>query len=381
MKHFDYIFSGGGCAALSLLVRICEDSFFADKRILLIDKSLKQENDRTWCFWEKSAGRFEPVVHHKWQRLSIAGDNYNEIHELSPYEYKMIRGIDFYNYCHGIILGNTNVTILHEEILATGNDDIVPFVKTATGKYTARYVFNSVLFNAAEVRHKLTKKDHYLLQHFKGRLIETDQDVFDPSVGTLMDFRISQNAGTSFVYTLPVSPRKALVEYTLFTADLLQQEQYDAVINDYISNYLNISDYKTEADEFGVIPMTSYKFPTHEGSVINIGTAGGQTKPSSGYTFTFIQKHSALIIELLKAGQFPVREESFSEKKFRWYDRTLLNVLANKKLQGAFVFTELFRKNTITDVFSFLDNETSIGRDLKVISVLPKWVFAKAGLS
>ncbi|MET0299170.1 MAG: lycopene cyclase family protein [Flavitalea sp.] len=380
MKHFDYIFSGGGCAALSLLVRMCEDPFFADKRILLIDRSLKQENDRTWCFWEKAAGRFEPIVHHKWQKLSIAGDNYNETHTLSPFEYKMIRGIDFYHYCHGIIFANSNISILHEEIISTGNDDVVPFVKTASGKFTARYVFNSVMLNGNEIRNKLSKKDHYLLQHFKGRLIETDHDVFDPSTGTLMDFRISQDAGTSFVYTLPVSPRKALVEYTLFTGDLLKQEQYDAALDDYIASHLKLSDYRTEATEFGIIPMTSYKFPAREGSIINIGTAGGQTKPSSGYTFTFIQKHAALVIELLKAGQFPVREETFTDRKFRWYDRTLLNVLANKKLQGAFVFTELFRKNRISDVFGFLDNETSISRDLKVISVLPKWVFAKASL-
>ncbi|RYG02445.1 MAG: hypothetical protein EOO02_10565 [Chitinophagaceae bacterium] len=136
--------------------------------------------------------------------------------------------------------------------------------------------------------------------------------------------------------------------------------------------------YEVVSSEFGVIPMTNHPFPSHEGRVINIGTAGGQTKPSTGYTFSFIQKQADSIASLLALRKFPVVKQNFAAKKFNWYDSILLNVLATGKLPGAYVFTELFRKNKIADVFRFLDNESTLIQDLRVIRSLPVLVFAKA---
>lgn len=105
-----------------------------------------------------------------------------------------------------------------------------------------------------------------------------------------MDFRVSQEEGTTFVYVMPLSPTQALVEYTLFTERLLTQDQYNAGLKNYIESFLQTNEYKVLEEEFGVIPMTDLVFPEVEGNIIHLGTAGGQTKPSSGYTFRFIQK-------------------------------------------------------------------------------------------
>ena len=373
-KDYDYIFSGGGCAALSLLMRLNASGGLHAKRVLVIDKAAKNENDRTWCFWQKGDGFFESIVYRSWEHLNIYGDDYAQTHALDPYRYKMIRGIDFYKHCLDTITDHPAVTILSGEVLETGNSDGQAFVTTASSRYTAKFVFNSILFEQPKPR----PNQFYLLQHFKGFIIKTAVPCFDPKIGTLMDFRIDQVHGTSFVYVLPLSSTEALVEYTLFTATLLPQEEYDQAVHQYIKQVLKIDAYEVLSSEFGVIPMTNYNFPTHVGNVINIGTAGGQTKPSTGYTFSFIQKQAAAIAKQLAMGKFPVVARSIRDRKFNWYDSVLLNVLATGKVPGAFLFTELFRKNRITDVFRFLDNESTLVGDLKVIKVLPTRIFAAA---
>jgi lycopene beta-cyclase len=124
--------------------------------------------------------------------------------------------------------------------------------------------------------------------------------------------------------------------------------------------------------------MTDYKFPSHQNNIINIGTAGGQTKGSSGYTFHFIQKHSRAIIDaLVQTGKPFVRPLS---KRFNFYDSVLLKVLNEGRTPGKKVFTELFKKNPVDKVFKFLDNESSLREEVKIISSLPTLPFLKAGI-
>jgi lycopene beta-cyclase len=48
-----------GCAGLSFAVHLIQSGKFSDKKILLIDKAPKIQNDRTWCFWENENGFFK----------------------------------------------------------------------------------------------------------------------------------------------------------------------------------------------------------------------------------------------------------------------------------------------------------------------------------
>ena len=68
-------------------------------------------------------------------------------------------------------------------------------------------------------------------------------------------------------------------------------------------------------------------------------------------------------------------------KKFNFYDTVLLKILIERKLPGAYVFTELFENNEMKEVFKFLDNETSLSEDIKLISSLPKGKFINAAVS
>lgn len=378
MKHFHYIIAGAGCAGLSLLVRLLQSGKFSDKNILLIDKAPKQGNDRTWCFWEKGDSFFEPVVYKSWQQLWVYGKDYAQLHDISPYRYKMIRSEDFYVYCFNVIKQFSNVTIEYGTIESTGfqklNDKSV--LQFNGEQISADIIFNSISFS----KPKLRNGQYYLLQHFKGWVIETPSATFNPGEATLMDFRVDQQHGTTFVYVMSFSPTKALVEYTLFSKELLPANEYNDGLKKYIKDILNIPDYRIHEEEFGIIPMTDYIFPMYSSGAINIGSAGGQTKASTGYTFQFIQKQTAAIAECLLNSEQSINNIAISPRRFRWYDSTLLNILSRNKLSGSFIFTELFKKNKATDILQFLDNETSFAREMKIITVLPKGTFIKAAL-
>ncbi|MDQ6761184.1 MAG: lycopene cyclase family protein [Bacteroidota bacterium] len=374
-KQYDYIFLGAGCATLSIVMRMIASEKFSNKKILLIDKDDKKKNDRTWCFWEDGEGFFEKIVYHKWEHLFFSTDDENIPLDISPYQYKMIRGIDFYQYCFSVINAQLNIDVINGNISFDDenisskiffNGEVLLLKKSA-------YIFNSI-----HVPGKKQRGRFYLLQHFKGWIIETNENYFDINKATLMDFRVRQDLGTTFVYVLPLSPGKALIEYTLFTEKLLSQNEYNAALKDYISSFLKLENYKIIDEEYGVIPMTNATFPDYENGMYYIGTAGGNTKASTGYTFRFIQKQANTIVEELVKNKDVIKLRK-PHKRFYFYDSTLLHILSKKLLGGKEIFSVLFKKNRASTVLKFLDNETSISEEIKLLNSLPKKIFIKAG--
>jgi lycopene beta-cyclase len=369
--QYDYIISGAGAAGFSLLVRMMQNPFFKGKKILVVDKAPKESNDHTWCFWEKTAGIFEPVVHFRWQQVNFFSNHKSELLDLEPYSYKMIRSLDLYQYVYELASKQPNVTFLYGDIEAAGNAGNKGFIVVDGVSYEAGFVFNSVLFT----RPPVPEGKFYLLQHFKGYVIETAGPGFDPLLATLMDFRVSQENGTAFVYVLPVSTHRALVEFTMFSRHVLNEEEYDAALGHYIQNYLHIDDYKIVEQEFGIIPMTNIKFVASVDRVINIGTAGGQTKGSSGYTFQFIQKHcDKIIADLSRLGNIS-GDASFFGRRFNLYDSVLLNILSGNKLPADKIFSDLFTKNPVDRVLRFLDNESTLEDEINLMATLPRRPF------
>lgn len=350
---------------------------FNDKKILLLDKEPKIKNDRTWCFWEKEDGFFDEVVYRKWDTVSFLSNEFSSAMNITPYQYKMIRGIDFYNYCFTEIAKNNNIELVYGDVKtpAYEKDDLLLGINNSEFRLFApgTQVFNSIYKPGEQ-----NKKNIRLLQHFKGWLIETAAPSFNPGEATMMDFRVHQQQGTTFAYVLPLSTTSALVEYTLFTKELLPREKYDKELENYIRNFLGVKNYSVKEEEFGVIPMTNEKF-SFAGKGWQIGTAGGQTKASSGYTFQFIQKQSQQIVDYLITRK-NLNYLPAAPKRFRFYDNVLLHILYHNQLPGDKIFTQLFKKNKPQQVLRFLDNETSLKEELKIISSLPTWPFLKAAL-
>lgn len=373
MKHFDYIIAGGGCSGRSLAVRMLPYLKAANKRVLLVDKVSKKDNDRTWCFWEKHADVFEPAVHRKWSHLTFAGSYNRQNLDIRPYQYKMIRAVDFYAYTDEQLSGSEHISIVQGNVEDITADDKQGYVKIDGLTFSADYVFSSI----PRIQEKKPERYQYLLQHFEGWVIETKAAVFNPERATLMDFNMSQEAGTTFVYVLPLSSTRALVEYTIFSENELPAAAYTAALKQYISEQLHCDDYEIKEREKGVIPMSDHPIKQQEGRIIYLGTAGGFTKGSTGYTFRFIQKHTAAIVEeLLKSGTPHVAR--VSSKRFDLYDATLLHLLSSRRLSGKTIFSTMFKKNKPAQILKFLDNETSLIEEISIFSTLQKREFSLA---
>ena len=373
--QYDYIITGAGCAGLSLVMYMVNDDKLKDKKILLLDKDPQSSNDRTWCFWEKQKGLFQSIVYKEWQNLSLYTHELTKELKIDPYIYKLIRGIDFYNHCLKNIKQFPNVHFMQADVEDIASSEKETFVLVNGRKIYGHYIFNSIIFKKPNLR----SNQYWLLQHFKGWFIETVEPVFDAGSATLMDFRTGQEKGTAFFYVLPFSAKTALIEYTLFSTKLLAENEYEKALKNYTELQLKIKNYTILKIEFGMIPMTNYSFASAKNNIINIGTAGGQTKASSGYTFSFIQKHSMDIVKGLSESSNPTAYFK-KTKRFGFYDSILLHILYHQKLKGEEIFERLFDKNKAALVFKFLDNETSLAEEITIINSLPALPFMKAAM-
>ena len=107
MQHHHYIFTGTGLSAMMTVYEMVVSGKFKDKSILLIDENAKKTNDRTWCFWDEKRD-FDSIVSKTWNTALFADEHFQRILDLQPYQYKMVKGLDFYNYVLAVILKEEN---------------------------------------------------------------------------------------------------------------------------------------------------------------------------------------------------------------------------------------------------------------------------------
>ena len=374
MIYFDYIIIGAGASGLMLADAMGRDSHFAKRSILLIDKEAKRSNDRTWCFWEKGPGTFDAIVSKTWSTIYFGGQQFSKIIDIQPYHYKMIRGVDFYEHYLNRLAKYPNIEFRQEKITGVEDKDNEVLVSSNANQYSAKKVFNSIFnYNMTAQQTKYP----VLQQHFLGWTIQTTDPIFNPSQVTYMDFSIPQKGNTRFMYVLPFSKTKALVEYTLFSKEVLEKSEYKEAIVDYLQNQLGCQQYNIIETEQGSIPMTCYDFRDHHTKNIRyIGTAGGWAKPSTGYTFMSSAKKVPTLVEYIKTGA-PLNKLSY-RNRFWYYDLLLLDVLAKNNAEGHLIFETLFKNRDIHLIFKFLDEQTILPEELYYIAGCSKTPFLQA---
>lgn len=369
MPLYDYIIIGAGASGLLLADALGKDDFFKDTSILLLDKEEKKTNDRTWCFWERDEGDFETILHKKWPNIYFGGADLRLSTPIAPYQYKMIKGADFYEYYVKRIKGYPNIECRQEEVIAITEQT----VQTKDNTFLGKHIFNSVFDYT-----NLFKQDKYpvLQQHFLGWFVKTEKAVFNANEATFMDFSIPQKGNTRFMYVLPFSKTEALVEYTLFSEHVLKTEAYEEAIVAYLQD-LDCGTYKIKEKEKGNIPMSCFDFAQkNTTSLLHIGIAGGWAKPSTGYTFYNTSKKVRALVAHLKRGK-PLNK-FHSRNRFWFYDLLLLDILQRDNNLGRSIFESMFKKRKPQLILKFLDEDTSFWEELKVIWACPKWPFLKS---
>lgn len=373
----DIIIAGAGLAGLSLLYRTMNQGIWKDLSIVVVDEHLENPAQKNWSFWKKFSGPFDDLICQRWHRLSFFNaDGHETKLAVGGYTYNTIRSSDFHQHCISQLRTFKNISFVAGKVLEIYQENSKCYLNTLNLRYEGSYLFNSI-YN----KPTLTPGSQYFLQHFRGLMIRSAQFNFVEDQAYLMDFRTSQEHGASFFYTLPFASDEAFIEYTVFSKKVLTLPEYEEKISIYLKEVLHITEYAVLDREYGVIPMTDHHFRRFEGNIINIGSAGGDTRGSTGYTFSNVQLTVGYIIANWKAKGDPFFSEEVIGKKHQLYDATLLQVLDDGAYKGHQVFEDLFRTTKAESVFSFLDAKSSWVEELALISSLRPLPFLKAMIS
>lgn len=378
MEQYDFIIAGAGCAGLSLVYQIL-NSHLCHSRILLIDKNAKNANDRTWSFWTDEITPFDQIVSKTWKTVELRDEKKRLVLPLERLTYKTIRGIDFYDTVRQKIAQFPNVEWLQaniEEIEQTDQHDQHAEVRADGQKYSAKWVFDS-LFRPADFSVSAPNY-HYLIQHFQGYIVRTSKPIFDPQTVTMFDFRTEQIDGVHFFYILPISETEGLVEFTVFSKELLPKNVYQEKLQNYLAEKLHTTNYEILETEWGVIPMTDFRFERRPmPNVMRIGTNGGVSRGSTGYTFLRIQKDTEKIVDSLLRAETPFYKTT-SQWEFEAMDTVILNIMQQKGEIVSRLFMEMFANNPVERVLRFLENGTSSFENLQIMASVPPFPFLEA---
>jgi lycopene beta-cyclase len=365
---YDLAIIGDGCSSFLLLNELSKYSDFKNKKVLLLGDG--QEKQRSWCLWDKQLeAPFDRMVKHAWSNLIFESLGSHIKESIAPYQYFYIPGENFFQYFQNIFLPKFPQIsyIIDRGIDILGEPENFKILAEKE-IYNAKMVYNSAF---------LCKRPMIdIWQHFRGWFIEFDQPILDSGTAVLMDFSIDQGDECRFMYVLPTSSTKALVELTFLSNEPKSPEEYDIEISKYIHKHF-VDSFEVIEKEYGQIPMQQGVF-RHMGinGETNIGTLAGMVKASTGYAFKRMLEDSRELAKAYFEGKVPSR---ITEKnRFAFYDSLLLWIIKYEPSACRGIFIRLFQKRRMHTILKFMDQKTNLWEEINIFLRLPIKIFLKA---
>ncbi len=273
MSRRDYIIVGGGLQGglLALVLRHIQP----DARVTVLERAAKPAGNHTWSFHAgdlpADAEAFvRPLLAAEWQGYQVAFPNYAR---RVPTRYAAIRSERFAE-----VLEKSGCELrVGTEVVSLSKNH----VRLADGtELAARCVIDARGPEAADPPHRAG------YQKFVGLEIETERPWPD-ALPTVMDATVSQDDGYRFVYTLPFTPHRVLVEDTYF-ADGPALDT--AAVRERVGHYIesrNVGRWVVVREEAGVLPMpwAGGRIAVDPAGPLVAGYAGGWLHPATGYSF------------------------------------------------------------------------------------------------
>lgn len=366
---YDIIFTGGGAACRILLYFLSKKKEFHRLRILVIEA----ENiipEKTWCYWGHSADPFQHLVCKQWSTLQFEADAHCHKQTIEPFSYACIQGADFDAFfTTSFFAEHKHISFLNEKVLGVKAVADEYIIETNSAVCKAPLVLNSI----EALRNKSVPVTMW--QHFEGWFIQTEQPCFKNDAATLMNFNDYNGGAFRFLYVLPFTNQEALIEYTFYSDELYSSAVYEEKIRQYLYDK-NITAYTVLKKEKGKIPLQPQKkIDVTANGFIDIGTAGGLVKASTGYAFQRMLEDCREIVDSI--GSLHGIQRRKRSRRFLFYDALLLRIIQEDPACAVRIFKQLFRKQPMHRILKFLNEDSSLLDEIKIFMGLPWFPFLR----
>jgi lycopene beta-cyclase len=368
----DLVVLGGGCAGLSLALRLAEEPGRC-RRARVLESRADYTNDRSWCFWRLGPHRYDSLVRRSWPRLAVRSSARTVPIDCAGTPYQMLEAGTFYDHARSVV-SSGDAMRLDLGVSVAGPPRPVPGgwrIETSAGGLTAAQVIDTR--PSRPPRHG----DSVLWQSFLGQELVCDRPVFDAGRVELMDFAPDAPHAVAFTYVLPLTSDHALVETTLFDpephgpADLARRQRQA------VHRLCGGAQARVVRTESGVLPMGLARREAALGpGHVRVGLTSGAARPATGYAFQRIQRWADGCAEALRRGQ-PASGHAPDPLLTRLMDRLFLDVLRTHPERGPELFTSLFERAATPRVVRFLSDRARLMDRIAVASSLPAGLFLR----
>ena len=370
-SEYDIIIVGGGCAGLSLAMRLAELGEECP-RVAIIERRDIYVHDRTWSYWATESAQLTHLAKSDWKKVLVGVAEKRVIVNCDNTPYQSIHSDAFYQSALRKISKNKRIQLfLGESAQAIYKKNNLWQVSVQNESVRAPQVIDTRPPN------RPNDDAPILWQSFSGVEVKCVQEVFDDKIATLMDFTEGTSGEIGFLYLLPYSPTCALIEATVFAKQAKTPSELGVMLDGLIKKSVGSVAYEITYREHFVIPMGLAEHREgNDSSYVTVGLESGGARASTGYVFQRIQRWADRAASQIKEGK-TVSGHSRDSWVIRKMDKIFLNVLARHPERGAEIFVKLFSMRDPGSVIRFMNDEPTFMDILRIMCALPPGIFIK----
>jgi hypothetical protein len=341
-KKFDVVIAGGGIAGLTLAYFLKTQPSTKKVSLLIIDHGSEIESANI-SFWAKSVPITGMPLVGSWKEFEVVFKAFKRTLILEKYAFYATNRTELLRFLKNA-LKKKNVIFQADTVLSLTPLKKGVAIRTTSGKkIEAAWVFDSTLLSTGKVK---TVPVHGWMWE-----IETSKPTMNPATMTLFDFNATK-LPNSFLYLLPLSATKTIVEFSSFShTPSIGECEY------WLTNRLNGVSYKmTRLNQKG---SSSYQAnsPHKNTRIIPIGLKAGAMNSCSGFAFMNIVRHAKHL-----AKHFP-NHTSLRNQKKTWYqsplDYLFTLLFTQMPSVGVRLLALLFKNSQGDVVLAYLDGALS----------------------